>query len=620
VQGTLYDMFFASVARNPNNECLGWRTKNADGSAGEFQFLSYAQVAEQVNQIASGMAAIGASPQKKIGIFGANSPSWMMTMQACNRMSNMCVPLYDSLGENAVEYIVDHAECTCVFLSSDKFPQLVKALDKITGPLKTIVYWGTSNPGAHQAVKDKGLALYSLEEFKKMGAEKPAEPVPPSPEDLSTIMYTSGTTGDPKGVMLSHRAIVGAVTNAATYLKRNNLEFSPPDRLLSYLPLAHIFDRVIEEWFLSLGCAIGYWQGDVGKLVDDIAALKPAMFFGVPRVFDRIYSRIDSQIKNGGLLTRALFHWGYQRKLYFMQQGFKQSEASPFCDKLLFSKIAARLGGKVKAVVSGGAPLAPHVEEFLRVTMCAPVAQGYGLTETCAVSFVSSVDFFDQSATVGPPCPLTELQLESVPELNYDATTEEEPKGEILIRSANNFSGYYKAQDKTDEVLDKDGFFHTGDIGCLTKSGGLQIIDRKKNIFKLGQGEYVAVEKLELAYKKCPLVDQVWVYGNSFKNTLVAVVVPNMHALKPWAESNGISGDDHAVCANPKVKEHVLKELVATGRAEKLKGFEIIKNIHLDTEPFSIEDDTLTPTFKLKRPQLLKKYKQQVDAMYKAME
>ncbi|KAF5833313.1 hypothetical protein DUNSADRAFT_10434 [Dunaliella salina] len=367
-----------------------------------------------------------------------------------------------------------------------------------------------------------------------------------------------------------------------------------------------------------MGCAIGYWQGDITKLVDDIAALKPAMFIGVPRVFDRIYDRITGQIKSGSGLKKALFNWAYNRKLDFMKSGQSFATAAPFCDRLVFSKISARFGGKLKAVVSGGAPLSPHVEEFLRVTMCAPVVQGYGLTETCAVSFISVNDEFKQLGTVGTPTPLSEMRLESVPELNYDALDPEEPKGEILIRGASNFVGYYKAQDKTDEVLEKDGWFHTGDIGCLTKSGGMQIIDRKKNIFKLGQGEYVAVEKLEATYKKAaPVVDQVWVYGNSFKNSLVAVVVPG-EGLKSWAKDQGIEGssDLTALCGNPKAKAYMLEVLTRIGKEDRLKGFELIKNVHLEPTPFSIEEDLLTPTFKFKRPQLQRKYQKELDALY----
>lgn len=616
---TLYDLFTKSVAKFPKNKCLGHRPKDASGKVGPYVFQTYEEVGIEVANLASGLAAIGGEPKAKIGVLGANCPEWMIAMQACNRLNLACVPLYDSLGENAIEYIIDHSEAAVTFLSAAKMPQMLQALPKINGPLKALVYWGECKAEDIEAVKATKHKIFSFDEVKKMGMEAPKEPVPPTPDDLCTIMYTSGTTGDPKGVMLTHRGVISAVANAHFYCKHNKVAFNEKDAFLSYLPLAHIFDRVNEEFFLYMGGSIGYWQGDVNKLLDDIAALKPAMFVGVPRVFDRIYSKVMNTVQSSSFLKRSLFNWGLSRKMYFMKQGRPQAQASPFFDRLVFSKVAASLGGKTKAVVSGGAPLAAHVEDFLRASMCAPVVQGYGLTETGAASFIAGADVILDSATVGPPTPGTEFRLESVPEMNYDALDVEEPKGEVLIRSSSNFIGYYKDQKKTDEELTKDGWFHTGDIGAITKHGALKIIDRKKNIFKLSQGEYVAVEKVEAVYKKNLITEQVWVYGNSLKNSLIAVVVPAQDHMFSWASANGVARDMAKICADPRATAHVLAELVATGKAEKLKGFELIKAVHLEHAAFSIENDLLTPTFKLKRPQLQKKYQSVLDKLYASL-
>jgi len=350
--------------------------------------------------------------------------------------------------------------------------------------------------------------------------------------------------------------------------------------------------------------------------VDDIGSLRPTLFIGVPRVFDRIYTRVTSQLRDGSKLKQALFAYAVKRKTAFLKKGRRQAKAAPFFDKLVFSKVAARLGGRCRLVVSGGAPLAPHVEEFLKVAMCCPVVQGYGLTETCAGSCIAVPDVMSHSATVGPVMPGTELRLESVGEMGYDALDAARPGGEVLLRGPGLFTGYYKGEGMTKEVVDADGWFHTGDIGVITPEGALKIVDRKKNIFKLSQGEYVAVEKLEASYKKCTLVEQVWVYGNSFKSTLVAVVVPAAGPLAAAAAAAGLSPADLSA---PALKEMVLKELAAVGRADKLKGFEIVKALHLDGELFSVEADTLTPTFKLKRPQLQRRYQPQIDAMYVAL-
>merc|ERR1719174_2806343 len=218
-------------------------------------------------------------------------------------------------------------------------------------------------------------------------------------------------------------------------------------------------------------------------------------------------------------------------------------------------------------------------------------------------------------ATIGVPFPSVEYRLEAVPEMEY-SPFDNPPRGEVLIRGPATFSGYYKDPKQTSDAIDKDGFFHTGDIGEIQASGALKIIDRKKNIFKLSQGEYVAVEVLESAYKKNLNMEQVWVYGNSFESCVVAVVVPNEEKLMAWAKDAGIAGDYAALCKTPEANAMLLSELKKTGKEAKMKGFEIVKAIHLDSVEFSVENDLLTPTFKLKRPQLLKHYQTEVDALY----
>jgi len=618
---TLYELFQNSAKKFATEKCLGYRPI-VDGVAGDYKWFTYAEVAKKVDDIASGVSALGLKKNDRVGVYGPNCVEWMIAMQACNRMNYECVPLYDSLGDNAIEYIIDHSESVLVFVDTKKLPMLAKAISKTGEQFKHVVYWGPGDEAAIQAIKGKGLVVESFDELQKQGAATPAAAVPPKPDDYCTIMYTSGTTGDPKGVLLKHSAVVASVASLTSYLEAapaHNLTYGPGDVILSYLPLAHIFDRVSEEMILYSGGAIAYWQGDVNKLVEDIGAAKPTLFIGVPRVYDRIYNRVMDQINTAGGVKKMLFNWGVARKLWFLKQGAPCARASPFFDRLVFSKVKQRLGGRVRVVVSGGAPLAPHVEEFLRVAFCCPVVQGYGLTETCAASCIALPDVYPQFATNGPVTPGTELRLESVPEMNYDATKSEEPAGEVLLRGPQLFSGYYKAPDKTVEVLDADGWFHTGDIGMITTSNGLKIIDRKKNIFKLSQGEYVAVEKVEATYKKVLEVEQVWVYGNSFKSCLVAVVVPKKNALMDWAKGAGKTGTFEELCKDPEAATWVLDQLKAQAKADKLKGFEVVKKLLLDPEPFSVENELLTPTFKFKRPQLQKKYQADIDAMYKAL-
>jgi long-chain acyl-CoA synthetase len=257
------------------------------------------------------------------------------------------------------------------------------------------------------------------------------------------------------------------------------------------------------------------------------------------------------------------------------------------------------------------------VEEFLRVVTCAYVVQGYGLTETCAGSIVSIPNEFSTVGTVGPPVQHVDVRLESVSEMGYDALSSI-PRGEICIRGSVLFSGYYKREDLSQEVM-IDGWFHTGDVGEWQPDGSLKVIDRKKNIFKLSQGEYVAVENLENVYGVLQEIDSIWVYGNSFESCLVAVVNPNQQVLEHWAEQHGITGNFAELCKNSRAKEHILTELTKIAKEKKLKGFEFIKAIHLDPLPFDIERDLITPTYKKKRPQMLKYYQGEIDALYKGL-
>ncbi|KAH8964740.1 hypothetical protein BDL97_04G082000 [Sphagnum fallax] len=613
---TTWDLFSQTVKRGPNNRMLGVREVE-NGKAGKYVWQTYQKVYESVLHIGSAMRHLGVKPTARCGIYGSNCPEWFMAMEACNGHSVACVPLYDTLGLEAVEFIANHAEIAIAFVQESKLPLMIQTLPKCTTYLKTLVSFGTFTSEQKAAAEESGVALYSWQEFMDLGANNPVDLAPPAGDDLSTIMYTSGTTGEPKGVLLTHKCILTTIAGLDHFLKSLNEVVDENDVYFSFLPLAHIFDRVAEEMFVFTGSSIGFWQGDIKKVSEDIAELKPTFFVGVPRVFDRITTGIQQRIAAAGSISNWLFNFGFSRKWNRLKQGHKHNKASPIFDLLLFNKVKRALGGHVRIVISGGAPLSSHVEEYLRVVMCAPILQGYGLTETCAASFIQVPDVISMNGTVGPPMPNIDARLESVPELNYDAFGET-PQGEICIRGNTLFSGYYKREDLTNEVL-VDGWFHTGDIGEWQPDGAMKIIDRKKNIFKLSQGEYVAVEKLENDFLQCQAIDAIWVYGNSFESTLVAVAVPNEKALMDWASSNGEDGNFTTVCKSKKAHEFVLAELNSTGKKAGVRGFEQIRGVHLEPQPFDVERDLTTPTYKLKRPQLLKYYQKEIDSLYTSM-
>ncbi|CDY68722.1 BnaCnng60230D, partial [Brassica napus] len=279
--------------------------------------------------------------------------------------------------------------------------------------------------------------------------------------------------------------------------------------------------------------------------------------------------------------------------------------------------IRDKLGGRIRLLISGGAPLSPEIEEFLRVTCCCFVLQGYGLTETLGGTAMCIPDEMCMLGTVGIPAVYNEIRLEEVAEMGYDPLGEN-PAGEICIRGKCLFSGYYKNPKLTDEVL-KDGWFHTGDIGEIQPNGVLKIIDRKKNLIKLSQGEYVALENLENIYGQNSVVQDIWVYGDSFKSMLVAVIVPNPEVVNRWAKDLGLNKPFEELCSLTELQEHIILELKSTAEKNKLKRFEYIKAVKVEIKSFDLERDLVTATLKNKRNNLLKYYQAQVDEMYRKL-
>ncbi|PWA61219.1 AMP-dependent synthetase/ligase [Artemisia annua] len=610
-----WDVFRLSVEKYPDNRMLGER-EIIDGKAGKYVWLTYKEVYDTVLKVGDSICSRGINKGARCGIYGKNCTKWVVSMQTCNAYGLHCVPLYDTLGAGAVKYIICHAEISIIFAEEAKISEVLKTFPDTGKYLKTLVSFGTITNEQKLLAEEYGLEIYPWEEFLNLETRDSFDLPLKKRSDICTIMYTSGTTGEPKGVIITNESILSILSGVHHHLESMSEEFQVTDVFFSYLPLAHIFDRVIEELFISNGASIGFWRGDIKLLLDDLKELKPTVFCAVPRVLDRIYSGLLEKVSAGGFLKHSLFNMAYAYKLRNMSRGYKHEEAAPMFDKIIFSKVKQGLGGNMRLILSGAAPLSASVETFLRVVTCAHVLQGYGLTETCAGSFVAQPNELSMSGTVGPPLPNVDVCLMSVPDMGYDALAST-PRGEILLRGNSLFSGYYKREDLTKEVL-VDGWFHTGDIGEWQPDGSMKVIDRKKNIFKLSQGEYVSVENLESIFSLVPSIDSIWIYGNSFESFLVAVVNPNKESLEQWASENGVAGDFCTICENPKTNAYILGELTSIAKDKKLKGFEFVKAVHLDPTPFDMDRDLITPTFKKKRAQFLKYYQNVVDDMYKS--
>lgn len=522
------------------------------------------------------------------------------------------VPLYDTLGEEALTYIINQTEMKTCIATKDKAATLLTIKAEIP-TLNLIVIMNEVDDEFISKAKSVGVDVLDITELEKEGSNSPAEPVLPKPEDVATVCYTSGTTGLPKGVVLTHFNMLSCVNGIMTLMKEKKFTALGKDDVhISYLPLAHVFERAIQQMVTHIGARIGFYQGDTLKLLEDVVELKPTFFPSVPRLFNRIYDKVWAGVKAKGGVAELLFNTAFKTKKANLAKG---SVTHWLWDMLVFKNVRAKLGGRVKMLFTGSAPISPEVIDFLRVCFSCDVFEGYGQTETAAgISVTWAGD--TTSGHIGAPLPCCEIKLIDVPGMNYTSEDKPFPRGEICVKGNQIFREYFKLADKTAETLDADGWCHSGDVGMWDESGRLMIIDRVKNIFKLAQGEYIAPEKIENVYTKHELIAQAFVYGDSLQASLVGVIVPDVETFVPWAKKQGHDQPFAELCKNDEIKKKLLSIIIAHGKANDLKGFENVKAIHLESELFTVENDILTPTFKLKRNDAKKKYIKQIEAMY----
>ncbi|KAI7887248.1 uncharacterized protein EV154DRAFT_520724 [Mucor mucedo] len=602
---TLWDMYLNGYKLAGDRPFMGTR-RMENGVAKEYVWQSHPEVRKRIENYGKGLIELGLKRQQALGVYAVNRPEWTMTELASYRQAFIIVALYDTLGAEAMEYIVNQVDMEVIVLSADKLDNITKLKAQLPS-IKTIIVMDDSIPQASkESAEATGLKVYTFREVEALGAPITEETELATADDIATICYTSGTTGVPKGVVLTQSSSVAAISGIAAVGDKGTFALiTHEDTYISYLPLAHVFERAAQGIHLYKGAAIGYYQGDTLKLLDDIAELKPTVFCSVPRLFNRIYDKVLSGVKAKGGVSAMLFNSAFAAK----KASLNKTVNHWLWDRVVFAGIRQKLGGRIRFILSGSAPVSPDVMDFMRICFSAKVFEGYGQTENyCGGCLTISDD--NTSGVVGVPFPCSEIKLVDVPEMEYHATDKPYSRGEICIRGFSTMREYYKSPEKTAETIDADGWLHTGDIGMFDSANRVVIIDRLKNIFKLSQGEYIAPEKIEGVYQKHELVAQAYVYGDSMQASLVGVIVPDKDSFKkafPNTE-NPYESDE--------VKKELLKTLNAYGKQNDLKGFEQIRAVHLTSEEFSVENDLLTPTFKLKRETAKKVYQSQIEAMY----
>uniref|UniRef100_A0A8C3K5H3 Long-chain-fatty-acid--CoA ligase n=1 Tax=Calidris pygmaea TaxID=425635 RepID=A0A8C3K5H3_9CHAR len=588
---TLYEIFQRGLHASGNGNCLGYRKPNQP-----YQWLTYKQVLDRCQYLGSGLLQKGCKPSSNqyIGIFAQNRPEWIISEYACYTYSMVAVPLYDTLGPEAIVYIVNKADISIVICDKPEKAQLLleNCEQQKTPGLKTIILMDLFDKELKERGAKVGVEILALQEVEELGRNNIREPVPPKPEDLCIVCFTSGTTGNPKGAMLTHQNVVA---NAAAFLRSTEVSFC--------WWLCHSVKKIALTWAFSTvvyscGAKVGFFQGDIKFLTDDMKTLKPTLFPVVPRLLNRIYDKIQSGAKSP--VKRCLLNFAVTMKTAEIKQGIIRNDS--IWDKLIFKKVQETMGGRVRIMVTGAAPISPSVLTFLRAALGCQIFEAYGQTE-CSAGCTFSMPGDWTTGHVGAPLACNIIKLEDVEEMNYFSSNNE---GEVCIKGPNVFKGYLKDPEKTAEAIDKDGWLHTGDIGKWLPNGTLKIIDRKKNIFKLAQGEYIAPEKIENVYIRSAPVAQVFVHGESLRSFLIGIVVPDPETLPEFAAKLGVKGSYEDMCKNPAVKKAILEDMVRLGKEAGLKSFEQVKDLYVHTEMFSVENGLLTPTLKAKRPELVK--------------
>lgn len=636
---TLQDMFQKNFKNHSDREFLGFRPitewkedpktkRNNPVLAEHFKYQTWAQVEKSVKDIGSGIEALGLAPVKQqyknykikfVGIHSKNTVNWILL-----DIANLCygytsLPLYDTLGEDAVDHMLEETEVTTIFMSADQIKNHSIRIKSGKAPhFKTIVIMD-EDALTNQDLKDlEGITWFKFSQVVEAGQKTPHPYPQVVPEDVACFSYTSGTTGTPKGAILLHKNIMSLLAGAEftlTFVHAGTV-------YLSYLPLAHVLEKIV---FLTVSMVAGKYSifgGDVLKIKDDLAILKPTIFVSVPRLFNKFHDAIRSKLNDFTGCKASIARRAVSAKLSNVDSG---QYTHSLYDSLVFNKMKAVLGGRVEVLLSGSAPLSLPVKKFMKIAFCCPFLEGYGQTEGLGGEFVQSIND-PYLEGVGGPLPHNEFKLIDVPEMKYFSTDKDEqgnsaPRGEILVRGASVIPGYYKNDEKTKEAIDEEGWLHSGDIGILLpKSRALKIVDRRKNIFKLSHGEYVAPDRLEQVYKTTPGIADIFVYGDPLKSVLVAIAnLAEADAIK-IAEKHHLKLNSLKELVQSKEFNNVMIEsLKKTCSENGLKGFERIHRIYFDEKPFA-DYDLVTTTFKLKRNEAKQAYQKQIDELYKGLD
>jgi long-chain acyl-CoA synthetase len=605
---TAYDIVQFAARTHGDKTCMGSRpllakhseSKDVGGvkkeweyfELGPYQYLTFVEFQDHISNLGAGLRHVGLCSGDKLHLYGATSLPWMSVAHAAFTQSVTIVTAYETLGLDGLRASLRQTGSRAIFVDAALLASLAKVLPDVPS-LEFVVVNHTS--AADVESKDfcgcfPHIRLVSYSELKQLGEDHPTKHVPPCPEDLACVMYTSGSSGIPKGVTILHSAIVAAVAGASSIVGGY---LSPNDRLLAYLPLAHIIEFVFENASIFWGSTLGYGSpktltnASVRNCKGDIAEFKPSLIVGVPAVWELIKKGIMGRIESGGIVKRKLFWAALSTKKALLAAGLP---GSGVIDSLIFGPIRAATGGNLRFGFNGGGPLSKGTQIFMSMTL-APVVTGYGLTETAGMGTINDPLAWtvDTHGDI-PVC--VEEKLVNFAEAGY-LTSHDPPQGELWIRGPAVTTCYYDNAEETRAACREDGWFMTGDIAEFAPNGHVKIIDRKKNLVKTLKGEYIALEKLESVYRASSLVANICVYAAPDKDKPIAIIVPAEPALRKLA-ANGGSTDFKDLCNDSKLKALVLEDLRKVGRQAQLSSIELLGGIIMDDEEWTTQNVSYT--------------------------
>lgn len=603
---TISKMLLKKTQRLPHKKAIGWIENN------DLSFLSNEDYLQKIKTYFYALIKLGMQTQDRVAILGQTSKEWHFFDMATLAARGIVTPIYPTYLAHEVEYILNHSEARFLILENDgQLLKIIETQDKLTC-LKFIISIKDISAELKSKIKPE-ISFYSFQDFIELGiSELHASPKlfeesvkSSDSNDIASIIYTSGTTGDPKGAVISQKAICAMLDNVYSSLKTNIL---PSDRFLIFLPLSHVLGRCDSLLNLAFDTESVYAES-LDKVVDNLQIAKPTVLISVPRIFEKVYSKVMETIQKESEIKKKVFDWALSVSSEYYDKINNDQAPGPYlilqknlAYKLVFEKIYNRFGGRIRFLVSGGAPLSPEIMTFLQNANLT-ILEGYGLTESIAPCVLNPA-VRQIPGTIG--LPLGDVQVKFASD------------GEIMLKTQALFSNYYKNENATTEAF-SDGWFLTGDIGELTRDGYIKITDRKKDIIITSAGKNIAPQKIENILKLQKHISNAMVVGDQRK-FLVAIISIDREAFLDELDSMGISGRPpyEELASNPKIYE-VLEQEIKDANKE-LASYESIKGFFIAPSDFTVENGQITPSLKLKKKVILKEYKKEIDALYKKLE